>query len=98
MTKQLLLKDKKKTGETPQPTGKTKTELLHKYQHQDWMLKDNTRTTKTEILSIVPECGIFLCVCLFCFLFVCLCMFVHLTLLISFFFSFVMFFVFLFLL
>jgi hypothetical protein len=34
------LKDlKKKTGESPQPPGETKTELLLKYQHQDWMLK-----------------------------------------------------------
>jgi hypothetical protein len=32
-TKQLLLKDRRKTGET-------KTELLLKNQHQDWMLKE----------------------------------------------------------
>jgi hypothetical protein len=35
LTKQLLLKDKRKTGETPQLPGKTKTELLLKYQHLD---------------------------------------------------------------
>jgi hypothetical protein len=35
LTKQLLLKDRRKTGETPQAPGKTKTELLLKYQHQD---------------------------------------------------------------
>jgi hypothetical protein len=45
LTKQLLLKDRnnkitEKTGETPQPPGKTKTEPLLKYQHQDWMLKE----------------------------------------------------------
>jgi hypothetical protein len=40
LTKQLLLKDKRKTGETPQLPGKTKTELLLKRQHQDWMLKE----------------------------------------------------------
>jgi hypothetical protein len=41
LTKQLLLKDrKKKTGMSPQPPGETKTELLLKYQHQDWMLKE----------------------------------------------------------
>jgi hypothetical protein len=40
LTKQLLLKDRRKTGDTPQPPGKTKTELLLKYQHQDWMLKE----------------------------------------------------------
>jgi hypothetical protein len=32
-----------------QPPGETTTELLLKYQHQDWMLRSNTRTTKTEI-------------------------------------------------
>jgi hypothetical protein len=40
LTKQLLLKDRRKTSETPQPPGETKTELLLKYQHQDWMLKE----------------------------------------------------------
>jgi hypothetical protein len=35
LTKQMPLKDRKKTG-------KTKTELLLKYQHQDWMLKELT--------------------------------------------------------
>jgi hypothetical protein len=40
LTKQLLLKDRRKTSDTPQPPGKTKTELLLKYQHQDWMLKE----------------------------------------------------------
>jgi hypothetical protein len=30
----------KKNGKTPQPLGKTKTELVLKYQHQDWMLKE----------------------------------------------------------
>jgi hypothetical protein len=41
LTKQLPLKDrKKKTGKSPQPPGETKTELLLKYQYQDWMLKE----------------------------------------------------------
>jgi hypothetical protein len=41
LARQLPLKDrKKKTGETPQPPGETKTEPLLKYQHQDWMLKE----------------------------------------------------------
>jgi hypothetical protein len=40
LTKHLPLKDRKKTGETPQPPGNTKTELLFNYQHQDWMLKE----------------------------------------------------------
>jgi hypothetical protein len=40
LTKQLLLKDGRKTVNTPQLPDKTKTELLFKYQHQDWMLKD----------------------------------------------------------
>jgi hypothetical protein len=40
LTKQLLMKDRKKTGKTPQPPDKTKTELLLKYEHQDWMLKE----------------------------------------------------------
>jgi hypothetical protein len=39
LTKQLLLKDRKNTGKSPQPLGETKTELLLKYHHQDWMLK-----------------------------------------------------------
>jgi hypothetical protein len=40
LTKQLQLKDRRKTDETPQPSGKTKTELLLKFQQQDWMLKE----------------------------------------------------------
>jgi hypothetical protein len=41
LTKQLSLKDrKKKTGEFPHQPADTKTELLLKYQHQDWMLKE----------------------------------------------------------
>jgi hypothetical protein len=40
LTKQLPLKDKRKSGKTPKPPGETKTELLLKYQHQDWMLKE----------------------------------------------------------
>jgi hypothetical protein len=40
LTKQLPLKDREKTGETPQPPGETKTEPLLKYQHQNWMLKE----------------------------------------------------------
>jgi hypothetical protein len=40
LTKQLPLKDRRKTGETPQTPGKTKTELLVKYQHHNWMLKE----------------------------------------------------------
>jgi hypothetical protein len=36
LTKQQQLKDRKNTGETPKPPGKTKTELLLKYQHRDW--------------------------------------------------------------
>jgi hypothetical protein len=39
LTKQLPLKDRKKTGQSPQTPGETKTELLLKYQHQDWILK-----------------------------------------------------------
>jgi hypothetical protein len=34
LTKQLLLKDKRNNGETHQPPGETKIELLLKYQHQ----------------------------------------------------------------
>jgi hypothetical protein len=37
LTKQLPLKHRKKK---PKATGKTKTEPLLKYQHQDWMLKE----------------------------------------------------------
>jgi hypothetical protein len=40
LTKKLSLKDRRKTGETPQPPGETKTELLLKYQHQDCMLEE----------------------------------------------------------
>jgi hypothetical protein len=40
LTKQLLLKDREKTGESPQPPGHIKTEFLLKYQHQDWILKE----------------------------------------------------------
>jgi hypothetical protein len=40
LTKQLPLKDRRKTGETPQPPGEIKTEHLLKYQHQGWMLKE----------------------------------------------------------
>jgi hypothetical protein len=40
LTKQLSLKDGRKTGETPQPPGETNTELLLKYQHQDWLLEE----------------------------------------------------------
>jgi hypothetical protein len=64
LAKQLPLKDRKKTGKAPQPPGETKTELLLKYQHQDWMLKSNTRTTKTEILFF-QNLEFFLCICLF---------------------------------
>jgi hypothetical protein len=32
--------EKKKTGESLQPPGESKTELLLKYQHQAWMLKE----------------------------------------------------------
>jgi hypothetical protein len=40
LNKQLQLKDrKKKSGKSPLPPGKAKTELLLKYQHQHWMLK-----------------------------------------------------------
>jgi hypothetical protein len=39
LTKKLLLKDRRKTGKTPQPPGEMKTEPLLKYEHQDWMLK-----------------------------------------------------------
>jgi hypothetical protein len=37
---ELPLKDRRKTGETQQPPDETKRELLLKYQHQDWMLKE----------------------------------------------------------
>jgi hypothetical protein len=42
LTKKPLLRQEKnkQTGESPQPPGKTKTELLVKYQQQDWMLKE----------------------------------------------------------
>jgi hypothetical protein len=40
LTKQLPLKDRRKTGKTPLPPGETKTEALLKYQHQGWMLKE----------------------------------------------------------
>jgi hypothetical protein len=40
LTKQLSLKDRRKTDETPQIPGKTKREPLHKYQHQDWIVKE----------------------------------------------------------
>jgi hypothetical protein len=40
LTKQLPVKDRRKTGETPQPPGETRTEPLFKYQHWDWMLKE----------------------------------------------------------
>jgi hypothetical protein len=40
LTKYLPLKDRKKTDKSPQKPGKTKTKLLLKYQHQDWMLKE----------------------------------------------------------
>jgi hypothetical protein len=40
LTKQLPLKDRKITGESPQPPGETKTELLLKYQYQGWLLKE----------------------------------------------------------
>jgi hypothetical protein len=40
LSKQLPLKTGKKTGESPQAPGETKTELLLKHQHQDWMLKE----------------------------------------------------------
>jgi hypothetical protein len=40
LTKQLPLKDRRKTGEMSQPPSKTKTEPLLKHQHQDWMLKE----------------------------------------------------------
>jgi hypothetical protein len=39
LTKQLLLKDGSKKN-TIQPPGKTRTELLLKCQHQDWMMKE----------------------------------------------------------
>jgi hypothetical protein len=40
LTNQLSLKHMRKTGETPQLPGEKKTELLLKYQHQNWMLKE----------------------------------------------------------
>jgi hypothetical protein len=40
LTKQLPLKDRRKKKNTTQPQGKTTTELLLKYQHQDWMLEE----------------------------------------------------------
>jgi hypothetical protein len=40
LTKQLLPKDRRQTGKSPQLPGKTKTEPLLKYQHQNWMLKE----------------------------------------------------------
>jgi hypothetical protein len=41
LTKQLLLKqEKKKTDKSHQVVGETKTELVLKYQHKNWMLKE----------------------------------------------------------
>jgi hypothetical protein len=40
LTKQLTLKDRKKNCESLQSPGETKTELLLKYENQDWMLKE----------------------------------------------------------
>jgi hypothetical protein len=43
LNKQQLLKDrrrKKKTLPTGRPPGKTKTELLLKYQHEDWIMEE----------------------------------------------------------
>jgi hypothetical protein len=40
LTKQLPLKDRRKPDKNPQSPGRTKTKLLLKYQHQDWMLKE----------------------------------------------------------
>jgi hypothetical protein len=39
LTKQLPLKDGKKTDKSPQPPGETKTDLLFKNQYKDWILK-----------------------------------------------------------
>jgi hypothetical protein len=40
LTKQLPLKEEKKSGESTQPHEETNTELLLKYQHQDWMMNE----------------------------------------------------------
>jgi hypothetical protein len=42
LTKQLPLKERKKEKKknTTQAPGKTTTDLLLKYQHQDWMLEE----------------------------------------------------------
>jgi hypothetical protein len=40
LTKEVPLKDGEKNCESPQPPGKTKTELLLKFQHQDWLLEE----------------------------------------------------------
>jgi hypothetical protein len=40
LTKQLTLKDRKKNCESLRSPGETKTELLFKYENQDWMLKE----------------------------------------------------------
>jgi hypothetical protein len=40
LTKQLLLNNRRKKKNSTQPPGETMTELLLKYQHQDWMLEE----------------------------------------------------------
>jgi hypothetical protein len=85
-TKQLPLKDRRKKKKTTKPHGGTMTELLLKYQHQDWMLVfkvifefwSNTRTqTKTKILFFLNlEFFVSLFVIIFCFLFVSVCLFI----------------------
>jgi hypothetical protein len=41
LTKKQLLKDRRKKNTTHRPTTcKTKTELLLKYQHQDWIIEE----------------------------------------------------------
>jgi hypothetical protein len=52
--------ERRKTGETTQTPAETKTEPLLKYQHP---LKDNTKTTKTEILLFLNlgSSGAFVC-------------------------------------
>jgi hypothetical protein len=77
---------KEKTKKNPLPTGqplsKTKTELLPKYQHQDWILEEYHQNLNKERNFIDSEPEVFVCVfvsCLFAhlsmwifFLFVCI--------------------------
>jgi hypothetical protein len=62
----------KKPGESPQPPGETKPELLLNTNTRTECWRNNTRITKTEILLfLILEFFCFLVFCLFCSLIVC---------------------------